>query len=151
MKTRLFDNWDFYSCYIDKDEFYELVKKWELKIEEEYPNELCKQANWVHYNLIADKSWWTIEVWKSNTRWETDKYEVHYKGGRFPSEIVTTWHVKRIFWWRIRYWWIYAWDINWSETWWSSSMYTKDKNWPRRDMIEKNWFKIKEVERFSDD
>lgn len=145
MKTKIFDNWDFYSCYIDRDEFYDLVKKWDLKIEKEYPNKNVKEASWVHYNLMNSEKDWIIEVSKAASMWENWKYAVRCNFWRFPAEIVTIWHKKILAWWRIRYWWIYAWDIDWSEYWWSSSMYTKDKNWPRRKMIEDNGFKIKEI------
>lgn len=146
MKSKILNCWDFFSQYIDKDEFYSLVKKWKIKIDKEYPNPKCKDgSDWIHYRLM-DKSDRNITIKKNDTFCDDHKYEVESSMSWFPSDCVSVDNKPfRIGYTNIiRYRSIYAGDIDHTEYGWSCSMVTNDKNWPRRKMLIDNWFNVVE-------
>ena len=135
----------YWNVYIDKDLFFDLVKKWDLEIDEEYPNEKIKKCkDWVRYNLM-DEGDWVIEINKSNTLGCGKKYEVCSKIF-FPTEIV---EVGR----KMGYCWlgtrmmersVFAWDLDFEEYGNMSTMYSNDKNGEWRKMLEDEGFIIVE-------
>lgn len=145
MHSKKINCWDFICQYIDKDEFYELVKKWKLKIEKERPNPKCKEANWIHFNLM-DKDDRKITIKENNIFCDDHKYTVESTMWRFPSACVTIKYKPYRIWYTniIRYTGVYAWDIDHTEYGGSCSMVTNDKNWPRRKMLVDNWFIVTE-------
>lgn len=143
MKSKKINCWDFFQQYIDKDEFYSLVKAWKLKIEKEWPNPACIDASWIHFNLMSDDDW-KITIKKNDTFWDGHKYKVVSNMWRFPSACVTIEEKPyRIpYTWITRYSSVYAWDIDHTEYGGSNSMVTNDKNWPRRKMLVDNGFTV---------
>lgn len=149
MKTKEFDfRWK-KECFIDKSEFEELIKKWELVIKEEYPNEKIKLCNnWVQY-MLMDKEDWIIKVsWKEKCMWQYHKYKVHSNLGWFPSVVVAKEYLPAFKgWnWERRYKEVLVDWIDFEENWWSMNLYTNDRNWEWRKMLEDNKFTVIDVD-----
>ena len=144
-KTKIYDG---NICYIDKDLFNDYLWLWDLEIEKEYPNEKIKKCkDWVDYYLF-DKDDWVIKVKENTTYWSRKKYSVECNT-YFPSEVVCVdkklsycgcWDLKRI---RS----FFAGDLDFEEYGWMREMFTNDKNWPRRKMLEDAWFEVIDVEK----
>lgn len=136
-------------CYIDREEFYDMVNRWDIVITKEFPNVRIKECNdGCRYELMGNWDW-VIEVSeKDRCMGQYHKYQVHSKLGRFPTEpIVDRYRPAFVgWWWKIRYEEIYVKGIEWEENWGSMNMYTNDRNGKWRKLMTKAWFKVIDVD-----
>lgn len=148
MKTKFFNTGENNVCYIDKEEFENMVDKWEIKIVKEFPNWRYKECeDWTYILMNPEDR--TIEISeKEKCMNQKYKYCIHSKIWRFPDEPIARYKKVNIWyqWMITRYKVEFDEWIWFEENWWSANIYTNERNGSRRMKLQEAWFKVIDID-----
>lgn len=144
MKTEIYDTWSKRVCYIDKKDFEEAVKKWQFKVEKEFPNWRYKECSDNLTCILMEEDDWKLEMKEWSFLNNQYKYQIHSTIWRFPTEIIAKFKRMNVWykWSIVRYdqildEWIWMEESNCSPY-----IYVNEQNWSWRTKLENAWFKI---------